>query len=133
TAAVKHGQLAAETLQHHLRGIALLPRLVGPFARLQRALDVDLAAFLQIFLRHLRQALVEDHDAVPLGALAPLTAVLVAPGLGGGKREIYHLGPLLRAADLRVATEIADENNLVDRTSHVTLREIMNRCQIRRI
>src|SRR5262249_26966762 len=29
--AVEHGQFAAEPLQHHLGGVALLARLVGPF------------------------------------------------------------------------------------------------------
>src|SRR5688572_30318365 len=43
TAAVEHGQLAAEFLQHHFGRVFLLARLVGPFAGLQRALDIDLA------------------------------------------------------------------------------------------
>src|SRR5688572_13342852 len=41
-AAVEDRQFAAEALQHHLGRVFLLARLVGPFARLQLALDVDL-------------------------------------------------------------------------------------------
>src|ERR1700749_2348770 len=52
--AVEHGELAAETLEDDLGRIALRPGLVGPFAGLQRALDIDLAALAQILLRDLR-------------------------------------------------------------------------------
>src|SRR6516225_4214345 len=119
--AVEHGEFAAEALEHDLRRIALLPRLVGPFAGLQRALDIDLAALLQELLRHLRQPLVEDHDAVPFGLLAALAAVLVAPALRGGEGEIDDLQAVLGAADFGIAAEIADENDLVHGSSHVCL------------
>src|SRR3954463_4189347 len=41
-AAVQHGQFAAEILQHHFGGVFLLAVLVGPFAGLELALDIDL-------------------------------------------------------------------------------------------
>ena len=40
--AIEHRQLAAEALQHHFGGVALLTAVVGPFAGLQGALDVNL-------------------------------------------------------------------------------------------
>src|SRR6516165_6484490 len=46
--AVEHGQLRVEALQHDLGGVALLPVLVLPFARLQRAFQVNLRALLEI-------------------------------------------------------------------------------------
>src|SRR5689334_25023978 len=76
-AAIQHGQFAAEILQHHLGGVFLLPVLVGPFAGLKLALDINLGTLAQIFLRHIRQVLVEDHHPVPLGLLFALAAGLV--------------------------------------------------------
>ena len=108
-------QLAAEALQHDLRAVALLARLVGPFARLELAFEVDRAALGQVALRDLAEALVEDHHPVPFGALAVLAAVAVAPALGGGDREMDDLRAVLGGADLRVAAEIADQDHLVRR------------------
>src|SRR6185312_15505291 len=48
--AVQHRQLAPETLQHNLGRVPLRPLLVGPFARLQRALDIDFRALAEEFL-----------------------------------------------------------------------------------
>ena len=39
---VEQRQLAAKTLQHHFGRVAVLARLILPFARLQRALDENL-------------------------------------------------------------------------------------------
>src|SRR6185437_11846566 len=61
-AAIEHGELAAVTLQHDLRRVALLPRIVGPFACLERALEIDLGALLQVLLDDLHELVVEDHD-----------------------------------------------------------------------
>src|SRR5690242_647630 len=116
--AVEHRQFAAKALQHDLGRVALLAAVVGPFAGLQRALDVNLGALLQVFLGNLGKPLVEDHDAVPFGALLALARHLVAPGLGGGDRQIGDAHAVLRRTDLGVAAEIADENHLVDTTSH---------------
>ncbi len=43
-AAAEHGQLAAEALQHHFGRVAVIARLVGPFARLDLAFEIDLRA-----------------------------------------------------------------------------------------
>src|SRR5262245_39339089 len=53
--------------RNDLRRVALLAFLVLPLAGLQAALDVDLAAFLEILARDLRQAAEESH-AMPFGA-----------------------------------------------------------------
>jgi alkylation response protein AidB-like acyl-CoA dehydrogenase len=117
-AAVKHGELATELLQHHLGGGSFLPRLVLELARLQRALDVDLRAFAQIVLGHLHQVVVEDHHAVPLGALLALAGVAVAPGLRRSQSEIGDSIAGIEGADFRIAPEIADQNDLVDAARH---------------
>jgi len=119
-AAVEHGELAAEAAEDDLGRVFLLARLVGPFAGLQLALDVDLRALPQILLGHLGQPLVEDDDAVPFGALAPLAGVAVLPVLGGRDRKMNDLGAVLGAAGFRVATEIPDQDHLVDAACHAT-------------
>src|SRR5690349_19562472 len=50
SAAVEHGQNRIEALQHGLGRIAILARLVLPFARLQLAFDVNLGAFFEVLL-----------------------------------------------------------------------------------
>src|SRR4029077_9924990 len=88
--AVEQGQLAAEALQHHLGRVAVLARLVLPFARLQLALDVNLRALLEILLGDPAQILVEDDDAMPLGLFPPLAGRLVLPGIRRGEAQIGH-------------------------------------------
>src|SRR5262249_3023228 len=48
--AVEHGEGRIEALQHDLGRVALDIVLVGPLAGLQRALEIDLRALLQILL-----------------------------------------------------------------------------------
>jgi len=115
---IEHGEIAAEALQHHFGAVALLAGIVGPFARLERALDIDLRALLQILLDDLDELLVEDHDAVPLGALLALTAPFVAPALRGGDGQIRDAHAVLSGADLRIPAEIADENYFIDASGH---------------
>src|SRR3546814_9188687 len=67
--------------------VLLDPALVGPLAGLQGAFHIDLGALAQVLLGDLAKLLVEDHDPVPLGALAPLAGVAVAPALRGGQRQ----------------------------------------------
>src|SRR5581483_8009036 len=49
-ARVEHGESRVEALQHHFGRIAILPRLVLPFAGLERALEINLGALLEILL-----------------------------------------------------------------------------------
>src|SRR5262249_16939279 len=120
--AVEQRQLAAEVLQHHLGGVALDPLLVGPLAGLQRALEVDLRALLQILLGDAAEVFVEDDNPVPLGALALLARPLVAPALRGSHAQIRNRPPVLGAPDFRIRPEIADQDHLVHRACHDTLR-----------
>jgi hypothetical protein len=46
---------------------------------LQRPFDVDFRALAQVFFGDLDQPLVEDNDAVPLGALLALARIAIAP------------------------------------------------------
>src|SRR4051794_8526069 len=46
--AIEHRQLAAKALQYDLGRVTLLAAIVGPFAGLQCALDIDLGALAQI-------------------------------------------------------------------------------------
>src|SRR5262249_41354063 len=122
---IEHSEFAAETLQHDFGRVFLLAGLVGPLPCLQLALDIDLRSLAQVLLRNLDESLVEDHDAVPLGLLAPLAAVLVAPVLRSGHREVGDARAILRAADFGIAAEIADQDNLVHAACHdVSLRSL---------
>src|SRR6185295_5821139 len=76
-AAIEPGQGRVKTLQHAFGRVFLDAALVGPFAGLQRALDVNLGALLQILLDNLAKRLGEDHDAVPLGLFLALAGALV--------------------------------------------------------
>src|SRR3546814_14104294 len=75
-------------MKHNRGGDLLDAVLVGPLADLQGALDVYLGARAQVLRGHLAELLVEDDDAVPFGALAPLARVAVAPGFRGGERQV---------------------------------------------
>src|ERR1044071_2362809 len=120
--AVEHGQFTAEALQHHLGRVFLDPGVVGPTPGLQGALDINLGALAQVFLGDLDEPFVEDHHAVPLGALLALARDPVAPALRGRQVQIGDAHAVLGRADLGVAAEIADEDHLVDAASHgVTL------------
>ena len=94
------------------------PALVGPFAGLQRAFDVNLGALLQILLDDLAERLGEDHHAVPLGFFLALAGGLVAPGLGGRHAQIGDRPPVLGPPDFRILAEISDQNHLVYASRH---------------
>src|SRR5215471_2567161 len=118
---VEHGELRIEILQHHLGGVFVLARLVLPFARLQLALEIDLRALLQILLGDPAKPLVEDDHAVPFGLLAALAGRLVAPGVRRRHAQIRDRPAVLRAPDLGIFAEIADQDHLVHATGHDAL------------
>src|SRR5215467_4423705 len=116
-ARVAHPRAAAEHLHalgDDLGRVALLAFLVLPLARAQRALDVDLRALLQVLARDLGEA-VEEHHAMPLGALLLLAARLVLPLVGGRDRDVGDRAALGGVAGLRIAPEVAYDDDLVDR------------------
>ena len=106
-AAEQHDPVAAD-----LGRVALVAVLVVPLARLQPALDVDLLALGQIFGQRLGR-LAPQHDAVPLGFFLPLTG-LVVPDLGRRHVDRRDGRAARRVAQLGVASEVADQNDLVD-------------------
>src|SRR5215470_14421481 len=118
TPRIQHHELAAEALQHDFRRVFLGAVLVGVFARLELALEIDLRALAQILLGDLAQVLVEDHDAVPLGLFLPLARRLVTPGFGGCNGEVDHGIAGGQTPHLRVAPEIADQYDFVDAPRH---------------
>src|SRR3546814_13083316 len=61
---------------------------------------------------------VENHYPVPLGALLALARGLVAPGFRGRQRQLGDLLARLHGADFGVAAQIADENYVIDTSSH---------------
>src|SRR5690606_32283046 len=77
-ASVEHGQGRVEALQHDLGRVLVLPVLF-PLPGLQLALDINLGTLAQVILRHLGQTFAENHHTVPLGALARLARIAVAP------------------------------------------------------
>src|SRR3954468_18479601 len=116
--AIEHGQRRVEALQHHFGRVLLHALLVGPFARLQRAFQVNLGALLQVLLGDLGQPLVEDHYAVPLGLFLALAGRLVAPALRRRDTHIHDRPAVLHAPHFGILAQIADQNDLVDRTCH---------------
>ena len=72
TAAVQHDKFTSKALQDNLGRITLRAILVSPFAGLQLAFQIDFRALAQVLLRDLGKVLVEDHHAVPFGALLAL-------------------------------------------------------------
>ena len=60
----------------------------------------------RILLGDLAQALVDDDDAVPFGALLALAGCLVAPGIRRGEPQIDDRPAVLSAPNFRVGTEI---------------------------
>src|SRR5262245_26865904 len=121
TAAIEHGQRTVEALQHHFRRIAVLAVLALPLARLQLALDVNLGALLQVLLGDAAQTLVENHHRMPLCLLAALAGRLVAPAIRRCHAQIGDRTAVLRATDLGIPAEIADQYDFVDGTGHKTL------------
>src|SRR6185369_17460694 len=71
-AAVEHHQFAPELLEHDLGRIFLRPVLVGVFAGLELALEINLGALFQILLGHLGEVFIEDDDPVPFGLFLAL-------------------------------------------------------------
>src|SRR5207249_2685450 len=118
-AAVEKDELTAELLEHDFGRVAVVARLVGPFARLDLSLEIDFRTFFQIALRDPAEILVEDHDIVPLG---PLLAVPVAvlPLLGGGDAHVDDLAAVIERTRLRIRAQIADQDHLVH-ARHATL------------
>src|ERR1700704_486178 len=117
-AALEHGQVRVESLQHHFGGVFFDAALVGPFAGLQLAFEVNFCALLQILLGDFAQPFIEDHDPVPFGLFLALAGGLVAPAFRGGYAQIGDRPAVLGPPDFRILAEIADQNHLVHTSRH---------------
>src|SRR5712672_2989551 len=117
-AAVEHGEVRVETLQHHFGRVFFHTALVGPFASLQLAFEVNFCAFLQVLLGDLAQPFIEDHDPVPFGLFLALAGRLVAPAFRGGHAQIGDRPAVLGPSDLWILAEISDQNHLVHTSRH---------------
>jgi hypothetical protein len=104
------------------RRITLVPVLVVPLARLQTALHVDLFALRQVLLQAF-SLLPPEHHAVPFRFLLALL-VAVIPHLGRREVERGHGAPAGGVAELRVAPEIADQNDLVHTAHQLSFRSL---------
>src|SRR5271165_1554349 len=116
--AVEEGQRSRVGRELDLRRIAVVALLVLPLARGKLALDEDLRALGEVLLGDLGEPLVEDDDAMPLGALAPLTGLRVLPRFGGGDAEADDALAALRHTGLGIAAEIADQGRTVQTAGH---------------
>src|SRR3954451_12155551 len=117
-AAIEQRQVAAEALDHDLGRILLLAGLVGPFAGLELARDIDLGALLEVLLGDAGDVLVEDHHPVPLGLLLALAGGLFLPALRGGEAEVHDGLAGAEPPDFRVLAEVADQDDLVHAARH---------------
>src|SRR5690606_36125137 len=106
---------------------AILAFLVLPLAGLKVALDVAGAAFLEVLAGDLGES-VEEHHPVPFGFLATLAGLLVLPVARGGEGDVADCRAIGRVADLGVATEVPDQDHLVDRC-HIASVEFSSACR----
>src|SRR6267378_1403126 len=116
TAAEEHNFVAA-----HLGALSLDALLVRVFIGLNASLDVHLLPFDEVLFERLCW-LPPQVDVVPLGSFLPL-ARLVVPHFGGRDAELRDGRAAWRVAELCVASEVADQNHLVD-AAHKSLRDV---------
>src|SRR5688572_6790422 len=89
----------------------LLAFLVGPFARLDLAFDVDLLALGQVRLNRFGR-LSPDDDAMPLGVFT-LLPVAIGEVIGRGNAHRRDGGAARGESHLRISSEVANQNGLV--------------------
>ena len=97
------------------RCVAVVAVLIRPLTGPQAAFDVDGAAFMEVVLRDFGQA-VEKHDAMPFGFGNRLAvAIAVAARRRQAEGGDGKVG-LARITNLGVLTEIAQKDDLIDRS-----------------
>jgi hypothetical protein len=97
----------------NLKGISLLTIAISPFFNAQPALYVNGTPFGQVLRGRLRLSSPEGH-AKPSGGVLHLTSAIFSP-LVRGDGEATDGGTLRRIAQLRVASQIAYDGNLIER------------------
>src|SRR5690606_29136027 len=100
---------------------ALLVALLAVVAVLDTTLDVQAITLLDVLLDHVGQ-LGEEGQPVPLGLLLALLAVLATPRAVRRQRDVGHLGPGPRRADLGIGADVAYEHYRVVRARHARSR-----------
>src|SRR5262249_28088388 len=114
--------LAASAQQHqvlsdNLRFVLLFTALlVFPARGLEPALDVNLGAFLHVLADDFRQAL-PGNDVVPFCPVLPLTR-FVFVALVRRQAELGYGNAAGSVLDLRVFTEVPNQNHFVDALWH---------------
>ena len=105
-----------DLLGDDLAALAVGAGRVGPLGVVDAAVDEDLHALFAVLGDRLAET-VEAGDAVPFGVHDPV-AVLIAQhatfrqaGARGGEGEVGDLGAALGAADLRLLTDVAGEDD----------------------
>ena len=93
-------------------GVGVAAFLVLPLAGLEAAFHVDGAALAQVFTGNLGQAVIED-DAVPFGLFLALAGLAVLPVARGGNGDGAPGAAVGVVADLGVAAQVADEDDLL--------------------
>src|SRR5699024_9650158 len=91
--------------------------LVLPFPGAQLPINIDLAAFFEIFAYNLSQPL-KKHHSMPLGALLWLSGFLVFPRLGGGNTYVGHRVARWHVVYFWILSKISDKNDLVNSSCH---------------
>ena len=102
-----------DVLCHHLGGALLLAFLVLPLARRETSLDVDADRPFARYCAQSSAVRAPRHDAMPLRPLVALPGLL-REALGRGDAEARHRLTTLRVPKLGVASEVADQDHLVD-------------------
>src|SRR5262249_21597081 len=106
-----------------LGGVPRLTVLVLPGAILEAAFDVELIALLAVLLDDIRQpgptapVVVPRDDAMPFGLLL-LVPALARPLPAGSKTEVGDAPPVGGAADFRILSQVADQDDLVEAATH---------------
>src|SRR5699024_3382560 len=109
---------AAPGIQHlhfvgdDFRAVPVLADLALPFARLQAAFDVDLAALTQILAGNFAQA-TEHDNAMPFGAFLHFAGLFVPPAIRRGDANIRDRRATSGVTRFRIGAEIANKYDFI--------------------
>ena len=94
-------------------GVLFDAGLVGVFAVLQAAFNVNRAAFFNVLAGNFGQTVIES-DAVPLGVFDRFARGAVFAAAGGGNADIGHGLARRQVTNFGVTATVADQNYFVD-------------------
>ena len=116
--AIEHHQLAIKTADADFSGVAVIARLILPFARLQLAFNIDFAALTKESFGNTDKAVAVQSNAMPFGTLFLFTSCAVFPVFRCGDPQIADAPAILKALHFRVRAQIADQYYLIDASRH---------------